>query len=97
MAIEHPTYQVKVNEDPFELRSYANLIVAITNESNLSGNSGFGEVFDYIQGNNAQRKKIAMTVPVINELDPAKMTTAFVFGVIVWMGITDLRAQDPGV
>lgn len=78
MAIERPTYQVKVNEDPFKLRSYANLIVAITNESDLSGNSGFGEVFDYIQGNNAQRKKIAMTVPVINELDPTKMTTAFV-------------------
>lgn len=78
MAIERPTYQVIVNEDPFELRSYANLIVAIANESDLSGNSGFGEVFDYIQGNNAQRKKIAMTVPVINELDSTKMTTAFV-------------------
>lgn len=78
MAIEHPSYDVILSENSFELRSYEPLIVAITDEDDLRGNSGFGEVFDYIQGNNAQGKKIAMTVPVINEMSPSKMTTAFV-------------------
>ncbi|MRR30021.1 heme-binding protein, partial [bacterium] len=51
MAIEHPSYDVILSENSFELRSYEPLIVAITDEDDLRGNSGFGEVFDYIQGN----------------------------------------------
>ncbi|WP_170253792.1 heme-binding protein [Acetobacterium paludosum] len=30
--------------------------------------SGFNQIFDYIRWNNSKREKIAMTVPVFNEL-----------------------------
>jgi hypothetical protein len=78
MAIEHPTYTVIRHEGDYELRQYEPLIVAVSTEDDLRGSSGFSNIFDYIQGNNATRQKIAMTVPVINEMTDESMTTAFV-------------------
>lgn len=78
MAIEQPAYRVLLKKAAFEVRQYDPLILAVSSEDDLRGYSGFGNVFDYIQGNNAQQKKIAMTAPVINELSDSAMTTAFV-------------------
>lgn len=78
MAIEQPAYTSIRHEGDFELRHYEPLIVAVSTEDDLRGSSGFGNIFDYIQGNNAKRQKIAMTVPVINEMTEDAMTTAFV-------------------
>lgn len=78
MAIEQPTYTVVVKDDAIEVRQYPPLIVALAQESDLRGYSGFSRVFDYISGDNAKQAKIAMTSPVINTLDEQAMTTAFV-------------------
>lgn len=78
MAIEQPDYDVIRREGDFELRHYAPMIVAVSKETDLRGYSGFSNVFDYIQGNNTQQKKIAMTAPVINDLEAKALTTAFV-------------------
>ena len=78
MAIEQPVYDVLIHDGAYELRRYAPMIVAVSKETDLRGYSGFNNVFDYIQGNNAQREKIAMTAPVINDLQESTLTTAFV-------------------
>jgi len=78
MAIEQASYKVINQEGPFEIRRYEKLIVAISAETDLRGDSGFNEAFNYISGANSQRKKIAMTSPVINDLSEDHFTTAFV-------------------
>lgn len=78
MAIEQPVYSVVVKDEPFEVRLYPPMIVAIAAENDLRGYSGFSRIFEYISGENAKREKIAMTSPVINTLDEQSMTTAFV-------------------
>ena len=88
MAIEQPAYRVLLKEAAYEVRQYDPLILAVSQEEDLRGYSGFGNVFDYIQGNNAQHQKIAMTAPVINELSDRAMTTAFVMPKT--LGMTDL-------
>ena len=78
MAIEQPRYTVVVDDGACEIRAYDPMIVAVSVESDLRGYSGFSNVFDYIQGNNTTRQKIAMTAPVINDLEKTALTTAFV-------------------
>lgn len=78
MAIEQPAYEVILSDGAYEIRRYAPMIVAVSTETDLRGDTGFSNVFNYIQGNNDKREKIAMTAPVINDLDQSSMTTAFV-------------------
>ncbi len=78
MAIEQPSYTILVKDDAIEVRQYPAIIVAVADENDLRGYSGFSRVFEYISGDNAKREKIAMTSPVINTLDERAMTTAFV-------------------
>ncbi len=78
MAIEQASYTVLLKEGSFEIRRYNKMIVAISTETDLRGYSGFNEAFNYISGDNSQRKKIAMTSPVINDLSEKHFTTAFV-------------------
>jgi hypothetical protein len=78
MAIEQPSYTILVKDDAVEVRQYPAIIVAVADENDLRGYSGFSRVFEYISGDNAKREKIAMTSPVINTLDEQAMTTAFV-------------------
>lgn len=65
---ESPNYTVLRKDNAFELRHYDKFYTSSINQSSLSGNSGFGVLFSYISGKNDVNKKIAMTVPVINEL-----------------------------
>jgi len=78
MAIEQAAYTILLKEGSFEIRQTEAMIVAITDESHLDGSRGFSEIFNYISGYNQGSKKIAMTTPVINELQEKSMTTAFV-------------------
>ncbi|MEI7667418.1 MAG: heme-binding protein [Erysipelotrichaceae bacterium] len=78
MAIEQAAYTILLKEGSFEIRQTEAMIIAITDESHLDGSRGFSEIFNYISGYNQGSKKIAMTTPVINELQEKSMTTAFV-------------------
>jgi hypothetical protein len=67
MAIEEPKYSVVEKEPPFEIRSYAPMIVAeVQVDGDLDGASGqgFRLIAAYIFGQNQVSEKIAMTAPV---------------------------------
>ena len=67
MAIEEPKYSVVEKESPFEIRSYAPMIVAeVQVDGDLDGASGqgFRLIAAYIFGQNQVSEKIAMTAPV---------------------------------
>lgn len=75
MAVEEPKFEVLAQDNGFELRQYAPLIVAETwVDGDMDGASGkgFRAIADYIFGNNStsqndQNSKIAMTAPVTVE------------------------------
>lgn len=67
MATEEPKYAVLEKEPPFEVRTYAPMIVAeVQVEGDLDGASsqGFRLIAAYIFGQNQVSEKIAMTAPV---------------------------------
>ncbi|WP_241839281.1 SOUL family heme-binding protein [Rhodoferax antarcticus] len=75
MAVEEPKFQVLAQDNGFELRQYAPLIVAETwvdGDMDAASGKGFRAIADYIFGNNTtpqtdQSSKIAMTAPVTVE------------------------------
>ena len=70
MAIEEPKFSVLEKSPPFELRSYAPMILAeAQTEGDLdeASNQGFRLIAGYIFGQNQVNEKIAMTVPVAVE------------------------------
>jgi hypothetical protein len=75
---ETAEYQVLEKEGDFEIRRYEPYYTASVEQDGLSEDSGFNQVFDYISGNNATHEKIAMTTPVINEMQRDRITTEFV-------------------
>lgn len=77
MAIQKATYTILKKDKQFEIRKYDSMVLASTNETTLSGSTGFSRVFNYISGYNESNQKIAMTAPVFNRIDQ-QMTTAFV-------------------
>ena len=78
MAVQQAPYQLLEREGSFEIRHYEPLILAVSPETDLGGSSGFGRLFNFISGQNRDRKKITMTAPVLNDLDQPQMTIAFV-------------------
>jgi hypothetical protein len=78
MAIESAKYKLLKKDKEFEVRMYEEISLAMSKENDFRGYSGFNEAFDYISGSNDQNRKIAMTTPVINELNQESMTMAFV-------------------
>jgi len=78
MSVEKASYKTVIKEGNFEVRLYDPVIIAVSQENNLKGTSGFNQLFSYISGRNRESKKIAMTAPVINNLDAEKPTIAFV-------------------
>ena len=64
--------------DDFEIRKYeAFLIVSISTEK-IAGSQGFRALFNYISGENKDRKEIPMTAPVLNRISLEASTMAFV-------------------
>jgi effector-binding domain-containing protein len=78
MAVEKAAHKILIKEGNFEVRLYEPMIIATTAETDLRGYSGFNKLFNYISGKNQESKKIAMTAPVINNLEGKQTTTAFV-------------------
>lgn len=67
MATEEPKYTVLEKESPFEIRSYAPMIVAevqVEGDLDSASSQGFRLIAAYIFGQNQVSEKIAMTAPV---------------------------------
>ncbi len=70
MATEEPKYAVLEKEPPFEIRSYAPMIVAevqVEGDLDEASSQGFRLIAAYIFGQNQASEKIAMTAPVTVE------------------------------
>ncbi len=78
MAVEQASYKVISKEGNFEVRLYDPTIVLVSQEKDFNNTSGFNQLFNYISGKNQESRKIAMTAPVINNLDDEQLTIAFV-------------------
>lgn len=72
------SYEVLKKEGDFEIRSYESFFTVTTSEANIGETMGFNKLFSYISGDNANKEKIPMTVPVINDLNENHKTTEFV-------------------
>jgi hypothetical protein len=67
MPTEKPVYEAIKDYDGFQLRRYKQQLVAeteVVSGFEQAGNEAFGTLADFIFGNNSQKVKIAMTVPV---------------------------------
>jgi len=67
MATEEPVFKLLDKDGSFELRQYAEHVVAETRvEAGFedAGGAAFERLFRYISGNNRTQRKIAMTAPV---------------------------------
>lgn len=72
---EEPTFNLIYQEKDIEIREYAPFVTVATSDQTLSG-SGFNRLFSFISGQNQASKKMAMTIPVIN--DATEKTMEFV-------------------
>jgi hypothetical protein len=75
MAIEEPKYLVLEKTPPFELRSYAPMILAevqVEGDLDEASSQGFRLIAAYIFGQNQVSEKIAMTAPVAVEEQTVK-------------------------
>lgn len=67
MAVEEAKYTVLMKERSFEVRLYAPHVLAetvIEGDMEGAGNQAFRPLFNYIDGNNRRKEKVAMTAPV---------------------------------
>jgi hypothetical protein len=73
---EQPQYEIKEKEGRFELRRYndVKILSTITSKSN----NAFSVLSSYIFGKNREKEKIAMTSPVLTEMED-KETTKMIF------------------
>jgi hypothetical protein len=68
--VEHARYSVLASAGDIEIRDYAPQIVAETTVAGERGaaiNEGFRRLAGYIFGDNASRRKVEMTAPVVQE------------------------------
>lgn len=90
---EQQSYEVVARYPEFELRHYPEHLVAetaISSSFERAGNLAFPRLARYIGGHNTSARKVAMTAPVVQELDPAA-GDAFVIGFVM---PADLRADE---
>lgn len=87
MATEEPKYSVLEKEPPFEVRSYAPMIVAevqVEGDLDEASGQGFRLIAAYIFGQNKVSEKIAMTTPVaIEEKSPQSAKIAMTVPVVI--------------
>ncbi len=79
MATEQPQYSVEFSEPPFQVRSYAETIVAsvhVGGSRQDAVNEGFRVLARYIFGGNRAQAKIAMTAPVTQVVGQQISTTS---------------------
>ena len=74
MAYEEANYETIKDNKNYEIRKYSARLVIETNS--IQGN-GFRKLFNYISGNNEEKKEIKMTVPVTQEIKNGNMTMQF--------------------
>ena len=74
MAYEETNYDTIKENKNYEIRKYSDRLVIETNS--IQGN-GFRKLFNYISGNNKDKKEIKMTVPVTQEIKNGNMTMQF--------------------
>jgi hypothetical protein len=70
MAIESPGYKILRKDNRFEIREYADYIVAeveVEGDFGAALQNGFRILADYIFGDNTSQSRIAMTVPVTEQ------------------------------
>lgn len=68
--VEQAKYEVVESQGDIQIRDYAPMIVAeaeVSGERKEAINQGFRIIADYIFGNNAPKKNVAMTAPVIQQ------------------------------
>ncbi len=71
-------YEVIKKEGNIEIRKYDAFLLASTKtRKNPSRDTGFSNVYDYISGNNDQKKKISMTTPVVTYEEENSLVTGF--------------------
>ncbi|GAB6107831.1 SOUL family heme-binding protein [Fusibacter bizertensis] len=76
---ESPSYKVLTKDGIYEVREYDDFyVVEYDNEFDPEINQGFGTLFNYISSGNEDKMKIAMTVPVFEEVTGDKKKMAFV-------------------
>ena len=74
MAYEEANYEIVKENKNYEIRKYPDRLVVETNS--IQGN-GFRKLFNYISGNNEDKKEIKMTVPVTQENKDGNMKMQF--------------------
>ena len=74
LAYEEANYEVIKENKNYEIRKYSDRLVI---ETNSKQGNGFKKLFNYISGNNEQKKEIKMTVPVTQEIKNGNMTMQF--------------------
>ena len=77
--IQEPKYTLLQHDQMFELRNYQAYPLIEAKDTDIRGYQGFQLAFDFIQGDNDKRQKIAMTAPVVNSFSEHGVeTTSFV-------------------
>ena len=75
---ETAKYQVIKKDGNIEIREYESFFIASTKTRiDNRQSSGFNNVFNYISGQNNQREKISMTVPVVTTIEDEYLVTSF--------------------
>lgn len=76
---ETPNYELLLKENTCEVRKYVDFfVIEYENEKDPNIEKGFGTLFKYISNDNRDKKKISMTVPVIEEVTSKRKKMAFV-------------------
>ena len=74
MAYEEANYETVNENKNYEIRKYFDRLVI---ETDSTEGNGFRKLFNYISGNNEEKKEIKMTVPVTQENKDGNMKMQF--------------------
>ena len=71
-------YQVIQNFEEFEIRKYETFLIVSIDTNKMVGSKGFSSLFNYISGENKEKREIPMTAPVLNKVSKNHATMAFI-------------------